>query len=113
MDKIIISYAINILLKEVALYSGNLEALKPSVDASIHAHVPAMVDPMLEQVANAAIDDMVMLLKDTADLNAVLTDVAAGNWNDAMAKLWALAQRIFLVPTPSQVKLMAVLGDAA
>lgn len=112
MEKIIIAYAINIVLKSAAGYAGNLDAMKPAADAYIKAHVPAIADPALEQVANDALDDLTLLLKDTTDLNTVLTDAATGDWADAFSALEALAQKIFINPTPSQVKLLAALKAA-
>jgi hypothetical protein len=114
MAKIILAYAINLILTEIARAGAAVDwaGLKATVDAQIKAAMPALLDPTLEGIANQAIDDVAALLQDQADLSTILTDVTGGNWAQALVDLEALAQKVFVNPTASQKALMAVLKAA-
>lgn len=65
-----------------------------AVDKFLPAWLQAMVNPGLAAVVIAAVGAVEAACADTADLQTIVDDLQAGNWNQALADLEALLGKI-------------------
>ena len=113
-EKWLIGMVISFVLRQVAKFKSQIEwaKVKADLELRVRALVPGeFFDSEAVALCNVVVDGVVAVLSAQADLESILTKLAASDWDGALAAVVALLKKLWATPTVHQKKVLAALGE--
>ena len=113
-ERWLVGMVISFVLRQVAKFKSqiNWTQVKADLEVRVRALVPGdFFDGEAVALCNVVIDGVVSVLSAQADLEAILTKLAASDWQGALDSVVALLKKLWASPTVHQKKVLAALGE--